>query len=176
MKNIFTVIIRTILQSYLSLSLMMFNSLLIIICRYWGLVPRRLRLILVLSTVKSPGIIVAGVASCSSLARTHLTSDWIRNSDTTEIFSGPQTAISEAPEKFAFGPPIDGPGGLYPGQGNFHKIALHQWSWKGCLIKYRFKHFGRIIISSRHIFLPATINSKAQLQAFFIADFFLLIV
>ena len=57
---------------------------------------------------------VGAVSSCASLAKTGNTFDCLREANSTEMFTGVNTAIALAPEEFAFDPTIDGPGGLLP--------------------------------------------------------------
>ncbi|KAF8152915.1 extracellular triacylglycerol lipase precursor [Crassisporium funariophilum] len=57
---------------------------------------------------------VSGVPSCASLATSGKTFDCLRKANSTEMFSGVNTAIAEATEAFGFDPTIDGPGGLFP--------------------------------------------------------------
>lgn len=57
---------------------------------------------------------VSGVPSCASLATSDNTFDCLRKANSTEMFSGVNIAIAEAPEEFGFDPTIDGPGGLFP--------------------------------------------------------------
>ncbi|KAF9477645.1 extracellular triacylglycerol lipase precursor [Pholiota conissans] len=57
---------------------------------------------------------VSGVPSCASLATSGHTFDCLRKANSTEMFTGVVTAISDAPEEFGFDPTIDGPGGLFP--------------------------------------------------------------
>ena len=57
---------------------------------------------------------VSGVASCTSLAKSGNTFDCLKEANSTEISTGLLQSLGEAPEMFAFGPTIDGPGGLFP--------------------------------------------------------------
>ncbi|KJA13649.1 hypothetical protein HYPSUDRAFT_195686 [Hypholoma sublateritium FD-334 SS-4] len=57
---------------------------------------------------------VSGVPSCASLATSDDTFDCLRKANSTEMFSGINTAVSKAPELFAFQPTFDGPDGFIP--------------------------------------------------------------
>jgi acetylcholinesterase len=57
---------------------------------------------------------VSGVPSCAALATSGHTFDCLAKANSSEMFSGVNTAIAKAPEEFGFDPTIDGPGGLFP--------------------------------------------------------------
>lgn len=59
-------------------------------------------------------LFVKGVPSCASLALTENTFDCLRSVNSTEIFSGFVSALTDPPDPFGFSPTIDGPGGLFP--------------------------------------------------------------
>ncbi|CAK5277527.1 unnamed protein product [Mycena citricolor] len=74
---------------------------------------------------------VAGVPSCASLAKTHLTFSCLRNVTTQELLEGLLTSLAETNEQVPFNPVIDGPEGLIPdlpsrllSQGKFSRIPF----------------------------------------------------
>ncbi|KXN82866.1 Lipase 2 [Leucoagaricus sp. SymC.cos] len=108
---------------------------------------------------------VSGVPSCSSLATTGNTFDCLRKPEpnSTELFNGIETAISESPEEIPFDPTIDGPGGLYPdipselfARGQFARLPFIA---------------GTNLDGGTVFVLLATINTEDQLRDFIIANF-----
>ncbi|KAF5350555.1 hypothetical protein D9756_008573 [Leucocoprinus leucothites] len=105
---------------------------------------------------------VAGIASCSSLSGTNHTFDCVRQANSTEIFTGLQAAISEAPEQFGFDPTIDGPDGLYPDIPS-RLFARGQFA--------RLPFISGTNLDEGTVFIPATINSEGALRDFLVANF-----
>ncbi|PPQ80788.1 hypothetical protein CVT26_015203 [Gymnopilus dilepis] len=59
-------------------------------------------------------LFVKGVPACSALASTNNAFECLRRVNSTEIFSGFVSALSNPPDPFGFSPTLDGPGGLIP--------------------------------------------------------------
>ncbi|KAF9545226.1 esterase 1 [Agrocybe pediades] len=100
---------------------------------------------------------VAAVPSCASLAKTDNTFDCLREkANSTEMLSGVNNAISQAPEEFAFDPTVDGPGGLLPVLPS--NILEH-----GSFAKLPF--IAGTNLDEGTIFIPQTTISEADLRA-----------
>ncbi|KAG6917479.1 hypothetical protein DXG01_002342 [Tephrocybe rancida] len=105
---------------------------------------------------------VAGVPSCTRLAKSGHTFDCLKSANSSDILQGVLTSLSQEPEPFPFDPTFDGPEGLFPdipsrlfAKGKFARIPL---------------------ITGTNLdegtgFTPPTISTEGQLRDSIIANF-----